>query len=327
MRKLTQKLVLSVVTMTLVLVALGTSTFAWFTLTTTASIGTFSGQVVAGTGLEVSLDNTVWYNGLTSERMEDYLFDGGFTWYNGSTPSIAPKYPSFDGWNAVTSKDGVNIINLNETPAATGSFIEFNLYFRSEQAATINWDTVTLGGDAKSWIPDVPFVGSTTENVAVGTAYSVLAKNGARVSVTGTVAGALVTTIYQEPSSDGSATVSGNQTTFGYVDGGQAKYWSAKNGSPFAAYVLAQTATVSGGAYSVPNTAATPEPGAFVKRATDVTTLGTNGIGAVTLTNPTSSDYYTGFVTVRVWLDGWDADTYNSLFNAPLSVTLVFDKA
>ena len=322
MRKLTQKLVLSVVTMALVVIALGTSTFAWFTLTNSASVGTFSGQVVAGTGIEVSLDNTVWYNGLTSTQMQNYLFNGGFTWYNGGTPSTAAKYPSFNGWNAVTSKDGVNIINLNESPAAAASYIEFNLYFRSEGTATINWDSVNLGGIAKEWIPDVPFLGSTGENIVIGTPYSVYAKNGARVSVTGVVASNTVTTIYQEAGSTGSATTSGNQTTFGYVTGGQAKYWEAKNpGSTFVDYVLAQTAGLST-PYSVPATGSGEE---FEKRATDVDSLG-SGIAAVQLTGPTSG-YYTGMVTVRVWLDGWDADTYNSLFNAALSVSLVFEKA
>ena len=55
MKKLTQKLVLSVITMALVVVALGTSTFAWFTLQNTASLEQFSGQVTAGEGMEVSL--------------------------------------------------------------------------------------------------------------------------------------------------------------------------------------------------------------------------------------------------------------------------------
>ena len=332
MKKLTQKLVLSVVTMALVVIALGTSTFAWFTLTNTASVGTFSGQVVAGTGIEVSLDNTVWYNGLTSDQMQDYLFDGGFTWYNGGTESSAAKYPSFSGWSAITSKNGVDMININETSAAAGSYIEFNLYFRSQAPATINWASVSLGGLAKSWIPDVPFKGSTGEDIVIGTPYSVSAKNGARVSVTGTVASTSVTTIYQEAAVTGSESLSGNQTTFGYVAGGQAKYWEAKNSpTTFASYVLGETASVVGGAYSVPATnAATTEPvvaeGAFFKRTQDVSTLGTSGVAAVTLAGPTS-EFYTGMVTVRVWLDGWDADTYNSLFKAPLSVSLVFNKA
>ena len=87
MRKLTQKLVLSVVTMALVVIALGTSTFAWFTLTNKASIGAFTGQVTAGEGIEITLGDwnsstlvydapvaaTVWYTVLPSAVIQTYV--------------------------------------------------------------------------------------------------------------------------------------------------------------------------------------------------------------------------------------------------------------
>ncbi len=320
MRKLTQKLVLSVVTMALVVIALGTSTFAWFTLTNTAQLGTFQGQVVAGTGIEVSLDNYRWFNGITSDQMQDYLFEGGFP--VGVADDTDPKYTDFR-WDAITSKDGASFIYLDESNAGASSYIEFTLYFRSEEAATINWSAVTLAGAGKAWVPDASFLGSTGESVTVGSAYTVFAKNGARVSVTGTEP----TVIYQLAGSTGSASASGNQTTFGYVTGGQAKYWEAKNpGLTFANYVLTATEASlgSGNGYSVPATASGED---FEAAAAAVTTLGA-GVAVLDLTAPTAPDiYYTGSVTVRVWLDGWDADTFNALFNAYLSASFEFKVA
>ena len=319
MRKLTQKLVLSVVTMALVVVALGTSTFAWFTLTNEAQLGSFEGQIVAGTGIEVSLDNYRWFNGLTTKQMEDYLFDGGFP--QGPSGIDTAKYGTGFRWNAITSKNGINMINLDESDAANSSFIEFTLYFRSEAAGTINWTSVLLGGAAKSWVPDATFVGSTGETVTVGNSYNVFAKNGARVSVTGSVSSVATTVIYQLPPETSSTSVSGNQTTFGHVTGGQAKYWEAKNpGQTFADFVEAQLTDNSVTPYEVP---ATDSGEAFEAAAAAVTTLG-SGVPVLTLAAPSAGSYSVGSVTIRVWLDGWDADTFNALFNAYLSASLEF---
>lgn len=323
MRKLTQKLVLSVVTMALVVIALGTSTFAWFTLTNTASIGTFDGQIVAGTGIEVSLDDYRWFNGLTTTQIEGFLFNDG-VFPVGPTDDTTSKYGNSFRWDAITSKNGEAFINLDETTASANSYIEFTLYFRSEEAATIQWTGATLGGAGKPWVPDASFLGSTGESVTVGSSYTVYAKNGARVSVKGTED----VVIYQAPTAAGSTGSSGNQTTFGYVTGGQAKYWEAKNpGSTFASFVIAAltaNAAYTDPTYSVP---ATGTGEAFEIAAGAVSTLG-SGIDVLTLTAPTAPDiYYTGSVVIRVWLDGWDADTYNALFNAYLSAALTFEVA
>ncbi|MGI6728746.1 MAG: hypothetical protein ACOX5P_00560 [Bacilli bacterium] len=56
MRKLTTKLLFAIISAAFALVALGTTTFAWFTISNTASVSQFSAQVTAGQGLEISLD-------------------------------------------------------------------------------------------------------------------------------------------------------------------------------------------------------------------------------------------------------------------------------
>ena len=313
MKKLTQKLVLSVITMALVVVALGTSTFAWFTLTNSAEVGAFSAQVVAGTGIEVSLDSYSYYNGFDSEQMQDYLFDGGFRVYTSSTTSNTnAKYGTDFRFDAVTSKNGYQIINIDESVAANNTFIEFTLYFRSEEAITIKWTEVNISGEGKVWNPDASFLGSTGESVAIGTPYTVFAKNGARVSIFGDATADSepnpTATIYELVGSTGDAGLSGNSTAFGDVTKGQAKYWEAKN--------FGMTYTTD--FHAAPDTVAYAAALATIKDFSEVVpvlALEKNGV------------YYTGSIVVRVWLDGWDADTYNALFNDTLSVDLKFEKA
>ena len=62
--KLTKKLFVAIMTMALLVVTFGTSTFAWFTLSQTSEISNFKIQVKTEEGMEVSLDGKAWTNKL-----------------------------------------------------------------------------------------------------------------------------------------------------------------------------------------------------------------------------------------------------------------------
>ena len=53
MKKTTKRMIISVLTLVLTVAALGTTTFAWFSLSTTSQISNISGQVTGGEGLEI----------------------------------------------------------------------------------------------------------------------------------------------------------------------------------------------------------------------------------------------------------------------------------
>ena len=55
MTKMTRKLLLSIITVVLTVVALGTTTFAWFTLTNTAQIQEFEAKIIADSGIEIAI--------------------------------------------------------------------------------------------------------------------------------------------------------------------------------------------------------------------------------------------------------------------------------
>lgn len=73
MKKLTRKITLSLVAILFAVIALGTTTYAWFTLGTTASVGTVEGEVTSGEGIEISLDGKTWVNKLTEEMLSQYI--------------------------------------------------------------------------------------------------------------------------------------------------------------------------------------------------------------------------------------------------------------
>jgi len=55
MNKIARKLVLSILTVVLTVAALGTTTFAWFTLTNTSVVQPFQAQIVSDTGIEIAI--------------------------------------------------------------------------------------------------------------------------------------------------------------------------------------------------------------------------------------------------------------------------------
>lgn len=129
MTKLTRKLFISILTVAFAFVTLGATTFAWFTLTTTAKVDTFDAQMMAGTGIEMSLDGgTSFKNYFTEAEILDAIT---------GTP---------DGdilFNLCTTLDGINMYrhaDLTATEftafdegekAPSTDYIQFDIWFRS----------------------------------------------------------------------------------------------------------------------------------------------------------------------------------------------------
>ncbi|MDY0210036.1 MAG: hypothetical protein RBQ91_01335 [Acholeplasma sp.] len=315
MKKLTQKLVLSVITMALVVVALGTSTFAWFTLQNSATLEAFSGQVTSGEGIEVSLGDfsgtqsistsSSWVTVISTSQIQNRL---SAMYVDGVNPLK---------FSDVTSPNGQNIfLKDGSTPAdaLSGKYVQFNLYFRSNTAKTITLTNVSFGETAAiDWPVDVAFKGAnnnaTSAELTSGSTIKVAARQAARVSVFGSTGSTYElseslgttpeTVLYNSNAAPADSYLSGSEF-------GAASYAIAK-GNPVAyvAETIAPTFTTATG----------------------------NSIELVTLATPTgefatlNADYYYGQVTVRVWIEGWDADAFDALFGTSLFVDLKFGVA
>src|SRR5690554_2072403 len=108
MSKLSRKAILAVLSLVLTFVALGATTFAWFSLGTTAVVNPFDVQVRGGDGLEIQFVGDTqkrWFATLNSEIMEEFLFTGTNPVYENGKLDAVTTPNGFDGFVKMTEID------------------------------------------------------------------------------------------------------------------------------------------------------------------------------------------------------------------------------
>ena len=297
MNRLARKLVLSVLSVVLTVVALGTTTFAWFTLTNTSVVQPFNADIVADTGIEIAIgmpgvaDPTLlqWKTVITTQDIYNF---------------IEAAYPAGFEFTHVSSTNGVLFTDL-EGASVTDGFLEIPLHFRSDNETEINWTQVVVSSPTAGWMTGVTFVDSLGNTRVAGSTFNVNAADAVRVSVTGNIAGSNATTAYENPASEPIRnTVLGANTNADLSNGGVGAngstnyYYQVNNVLPTGAATVTTVATVT----SISNT-----------KVLDM------------VTNPVMPEaVYYGVVTVRIWLEGWDAEAYNSLLGRVITASLRF---
>ena len=294
MNNITRKLVLSALTVVLTVVALGTTTFAWFTLTNTAVVQPFEAQIVADTGIEVSLDGVDWYTTLTTTLIEDYITNSSFTTFTHLT--TATGYSNF------------YTLGASGLEAAASGWLQIPIYFRSNSATAIDWTAVSITSPLTPWEVDVAHL-STTGAVAALSLIDQDASNAMRVSIQGNVGGSNNVVTYEKSSASNNNVVLGGDgsTPVDYSAGGTGaagsyNYYYAKTGALIpgtAAVVVAPTVTAIDGTTNA-------------QRIIDLTADTTYGTS------------HWGQVTLRVWVEGWDADAYNSILGRMITASFTF---
>jgi len=302
MKRITNKLFISILTVAFAVIALGSTTFAWFTLNNVATISNFNASITAGEGIEMSLDGSTWTTLLTQTDMENHIYMN--------------KYPNFK-FSAVTSADGftsfqkINPVNTayigasatSETGGAGADYLTLKIYFRSVAGTVgINWTGATLTSVSSDWTPDASFTNSTGTAIAPSgdpLAYTPISINGAdaaRISIDGDV-----DVIYEPtPTVTGKLGLEGDLST-GEPSNGAVSYFQAKNQtvSPFGA----TTVTIA--------------------NALDLSTVQAANSATVLASVDASG---TDFLMIRIWIEGWDPDCFNAILNRQLTIGLVFTK-
>lgn len=307
MSKITRKLVLSLLTVVLTVVALGTTTFAWFTLTNTSTVQPFEAEIVGDTGIEIALGahsgvasaptDYDWKTTLTTADVENY---------------IASAYGGTFQFGHVTTADGVNFFTLGSTSLTSTSsgYLEIPLNFRSNSANQINWTNILLESDAYSWTIDVDFTGVSGALTTPGT-LSVDASNGMRIAMISEATYGGFTVGYEKPAGGSPLNVildgdglEQDLSNGGVGVAGAMSYYYAKNNSlPFNADAVTVLDTIQALGSGQP-----------VVSMDDVSGSTTNY----------EADFF-GQVMVRIWLEGWDANTYNSILSQIVSTTFAFE--
>ncbi len=323
MKKLSKKIIVSVLTLVLTVVALGTTTFAWFSLSTVANISNITGEVTAGEGIEVRLYGeygasgvyaTDWKANLSETDVKDFI-DTIF---------------ANQELTAVTTADGVaykqmaatagGLLHLNGNAEANVDYLKFEVQFRSQNIVDVgllSLEFVIDENNPKVFSPDgaayVQVDGESAGNLPVEThaAYA------ARVSFGQTESGTYVVRSFQLPgdidvNSAGDA-VEGNTFMTGStpIAAGQWEYLTVSKGLQIFANATASDPIES------PFTGIT-----FLKADENDDSTALEALVIPVATD--NSGMFEGSVDVRIWIEGWDADAYDAIYATVLNVSLTF---
>jgi hypothetical protein len=271
---------------------LGTTTFAWISMTNTAKIDNFNATVGAGEGIEMSLDGTAFHSTLTEEIIHDYLFE-----------RVGASYPNFK-YKAVTSENGIVLLGYDNQTAV--GYLEFDLTFRTPTGETpdVYWAGASVTSIGKPWTPDTSFInakGISLTPLSGSSTYYV--SDACRISVQGD----LNTIVFENPEI-GTNTVLGEKINNDLSNSnGAVDYYKKKNAG--SAPALANSVNVH----------------ATVSSDEDL-----NDLPLLTLHDAAEAgqdlNFNYGKVTIRIWIEGWDPDCFNSVLADVMSVQLVFAK-
>lgn len=311
MTKLRKKLLLSVLTLALTFIALGSTTFAWFTIGNTATANAFTGTVQGGQGIDIAFVGNTKITSADNAKK--------YAW--AMSVNLADKVSNEFRFKDLTSKDGRTIINMkreDQTQAANTNYLEINLYVRSMgQLSELKLTSLTdVLSEEFDWNPDATVKKSETEyEYAVDAAEKWNALNALRVSFT-VGNNKLVTNVleFQTSSNHGAADIT--------AAGLAAKYAAAKNHN-ITAYLqttnegyLPSTAVINTLTEITDSTKFTATLDGALNGNPDAINLlgaGENAANATFTYTDNGITYSIYELVLRVWMEGWDGDCINAV--------------
>jgi hypothetical protein len=340
-KKTFNKFILSIITLILVVFTLGTSTFAWFSLSDTNEVSDINITVGGGEELLVSLNGTDFYSVLPANVFMNYIKGK-----NGDRDlSLRP----------VTSTDGRTVKNLNGDVLKTVEdgvnvyFIKLNIYFRANDINDSKAEKNGLGVYLNDFNYDVTFKDT---NLAGGT-YIVSKGIRARAEVdftdydvaTGEPVDINSSDVVTKYASDAvRVAFFDNQYTFyGSQDLATSYYdLSYRNRTELYNYgygygYSSSIEDLKGAAsfyYEKTRNMLTPETLKVPVRhpSNGFTTFGeadkalypNSPEGFICYLTPYDIGKYEGYMTMLIWLEGYDPDCYNVIANDEIVISLSF---
>ena len=340
-KRLINKFVLSIISLTLVIFTLGTSTFAWFSLSEDGEVTNINITVGGGEELYLSLNNKDYYSVIPASLFLNYLKGN-----NGEKEiSLCP----------VTSTDGRTIKNLNGDVLKTVedglnvNFIKLKVYFRAIDVNEPKAEEYGLGVYIDKFNPDVTFENANSEE---GT-YIISKGIKARADVnytdydieTGEPIDIHSTDVVTKYASDAvRVAFYDNQYNFyGSQDLATSYYdLSYRNRRDLSSYGYgygygSSLEDLKGGAsYYYEKTGRflepeelkvpvnTPSNGFSEFGQEDVAMDATSADGFICYLTPVDVGVYEGYMTLLIWLEGFDPDCYNVIANDEIIISLSF---
>ena len=316
MNKITKKMLTAILSVTFSLVALGTVTFAWITLTNTATLLPIDLDVSTYGGIEVSLGNklemnTAYYGYFTDVKKANivaFLQNKGY--YENENNRFELKYVTYDG------NDFYDMEENKITDTINSGYMTFDLTLRSQIANQYVYLTpnTSLTSTRKTWKADAEFVNAHGVHIFPGDEIPYSLANSARISFESNDTDIKVDGfIYERPE----FAMESSEESFGYLlsdmDFGNANH---KDGVLF-----------EGGAIAYFNAKHRDENHKEISQAelaeTKSSFINQKPI-AVFNGEPDDYGFYYATISVSIWLEGWDADSINAALGETLKVNIQF---
>lgn len=284
MKKLTRKLFISILSMAFAVIAIGTTTFAWITISNTAEVKPFTGTVEdASGGIELQYGNGAWSSSIDISA--------------GAAGVDLSDITTVDG--KVFKEFMFNNDSYAEiTDGAEGKYIEIEFKIRRSDynvdgvgdellKVYIDGTKVSFECDEKSFTSDVEVTGYDT------TVNHILVANAARMSLSyKTDSTTESTPVIYEKAAGTTQNINDDNTTGTAYEGFAYKYWIAKGFEESSIPAKPNYETLKTG-----ETSSTP----FVELGSEEVTI-----------------------VLRVWVEGFDSECHANILTQTLNVTLGF---
>ena len=210
---------------------------------------------------------------------------------------VTKKYDLFK-FNIVTSPNGFEFYNLgvSNNTVTTQGFLEIPIHFKSNTVSEINLSNLLLEGTPNTWNSPISFTTAKGQLISANGDFSIDISNATRISIQGSD---LLNT-YEKP-----------ETLTNTVLGGRLNVDLSLMNGVYDYYL---------------NSNATDMPGS--KGVTVVDSMNTilehKILSLDSNQRESSGSEFYGKITIRIWLEAYDPDSYNSILDQVLKVSLVF---
>lgn len=330
MEKTSKRIIMSILTLVLVVVALGTTTFAWFTLSNVALVNNIEANVIAGEGLEVAI-------AIDGENVTGFKSNLGASDWTLVMNHIALKESKAFEFNAVSTANGndftkVAITNGNasigQDAEANVDYLAIEILFRSQTAGSVDITGITIDNTVggQTFEPEQEYE-QTPAGAPSKMNISTRAANAARVLIKnaeGTNLGNYQLSEGNPAYNVGTTVITGNAANNEPVSYGQWSYLVNMGEVLYnkPVYDVDGTTILS----HDPIDPATDFANITVYSATQLSAFATIASASTLTQDPIDTAFFTGQISVLIWLEGWDADAYDSIFQSLLSVSLAFER-
>lgn len=296
MKTTSKKLFVSVFALLFALVAVATTSFAWFTISGKARVQEFELDITVGEGIQIQIENLTdnnlkseWKNVITLQDLATYV--PGF---NDIVLDHLTSENAQDFYQIVEGADQIYFVD-RENEIKTG-YLELKLNFRANQPYFIH-----LTEDAKVVSKMIEHKPDWTGNT-----YNVNPANAVRV-------GFVYSDTYKIWEPINTDDIGG----YGYTgENGGIAYFNAKmnalypgNGTYTYLVFDGTTQKTFGG---IPNEGINPNT--------------SEQLVQLKAGDPDDDGYrYKGSMIIRIWIEGWDADCFDGIFYQTLKTTLAFE--